>query len=273
MIPDPEKVRFWQARAQGYDRLIRRWEIFSLLSCRLIDLLPTDLQGAVLDIGAGSGLTSELLLSRRPHCDAVLIEPSEAMVEIARERLAAARARFFVMGLNEAPARDLHAAAALASVSMQFLDLEPAFAVLAGVIAPGGYLAFNLWWHHWEETADREGMSGWLAIAQAACREARLPPPVATSPPKVKTRKEMMSASRQHGFELLSEHRDEDVTPVSIGIDFQAMGADWPVKGMEPADRQILLQRMDELAQGRFETVVSTRFLFRSLDSSGRHIP
>lgn len=264
MIPDPEKVRFWQARAQAYDRLCRRWEIFSSLSIRLIDLLPTDLQGTVLDIGAGSGLTSELLLSRRPHCEAVLIEPSEAMVKIARERLAGDRARFFVMGLDEVPARDLHAAAALASASMQFLDLEPAFAVLAGVIAPGGYLAFNLWWHHWEETADCVGMSGWLAIAQAACREARLPPPAATPRPKVKTRKEMISASRRHGFELLSEHRDEDLTPVSIGIDFQAMGADWPVKGMESADRQILLERMHELAEERLESVVSTRFLFRS---------
>ena len=107
MIPDPEKVRFWQARAPAYDRLIRRWEVFSLLSSRLI-------------------------------------------------------------------------------------------------------------------------------------------------------------ASRRHGFELLSEHRDEELTPVSIGIDFQAMGADWPVKGMEPADRQILLQRMHELAQGKLESVVSTCFLFRS---------
>jgi hypothetical protein len=39
VIPDPETVRFWQARAQAYDRLCRRWEIFSLLSTRLVDLL------------------------------------------------------------------------------------------------------------------------------------------------------------------------------------------------------------------------------------------
>jgi hypothetical protein len=48
MIPDPEKVRVWEARAPAYDRLCRRWEIFSLLSNRLIDLLPTRLQGPVL---------------------------------------------------------------------------------------------------------------------------------------------------------------------------------------------------------------------------------
>ena len=67
MIPDPEKLRFWEARATAYDRLCERWEIFSLLSNRLIDLLPADLEGPVLDIGAGSGLTSELLLDITKH--------------------------------------------------------------------------------------------------------------------------------------------------------------------------------------------------------------
>jgi len=56
MTPDPEKVRIWEARAPAYDRLCHHWDIFSLLSNRLIDLLPKDLQGPVLDIGAGSGL-------------------------------------------------------------------------------------------------------------------------------------------------------------------------------------------------------------------------
>src|SRR5215831_18155112 len=123
MTPDPEKIRFFEARAPAYDRLCRRWEIFPQLSNRLIDLLPADLQGSVLDIGAGSGLTSELLLARRPQCDAILIEPSQAMVDIARTSLVGRRAQFFVMGLDQVPARQLHGVAALASVSMQFVDL------------------------------------------------------------------------------------------------------------------------------------------------------
>ena len=199
MIPDPEKVRFWQARAEAYDSLCRRWEIFTRLSVRLIDLLPEGLQGPVLDIGAGSGLTSELLLDLRPHCEAILIEPSEAMVDIARLHLAGRPARFLVMGLDGAAARDLHAAAALASASMQFVDLDAAFAVLARVIAPGGHVAFNLWWHHWEETADREA-KGWLPIAQAVCREARLPPLPTPPAPIAKSRKEMTNAPRQARF-------------------------------------------------------------------------
>ena len=262
MTPDPEKVRVWEARAPAYDRHCHRWEIFSLLSNRLIDLLPRDLQGPVLDIGAGSGLTSELLLARHPHCEAILIEPSQAMVNIARKNLAGRPARFFAMGLGEA-ARDLHAVAAIASESMQFVDVDPAFATLAGVIAPGGYFAFNLWWHHWEETATIERGTGWIPVARAACLDAQLPPPEKPPAPPTKTRAELMSASRRHGFQLLAEHRDEDAYPVAHGVAFYAMDPDWPVKGCAPEQRLALLNKMHELAQGKFELLVSTRFLFQ----------
>jgi len=264
MTPDPKKVRVWEARAPAYDELCRRYDIFSRLSNRLIDLLPQDLEGSVLDIGAGSGVTSNLVLDRYPRCDAILVEPSEAMMNIARANLAGRPARFFVMGLDEAPAHGLHACAAVASASMQFLDLAPAFETLAQVIAPRGHVAFNLWYHHWEETAGEEGMSAWQDVARAACRNAHLelhePAPV---PQNAKTRKELNDASRRHGFELLSEHRDEYPTPVAFGVDFQAMDQDWPVKGLDRKIREALLKQMRELAHGQFENLISTRFLFQ----------
>ena len=263
MIPDPEKVRVWEARAPAYDRLCRRWEIFSQLSNHLIDLLPASLQGPVLDIGAGAGLTSKILLARYPYCQAILIEPSEAMLDIARANLAGRPAKFLAMGLDRAAEHDLHAVAALASASMQFLDLEPAFATLARIIAPGGYVAFNLWWHHWEETAKR-AMVGWRDVAESVCREAQLPLHVLpSSTPIPKTRIELTNASRRHGFELLSEHRDEYPTPIGFGVDFQAMEPNWPVKGCAPEVREALLTRIHELAQGKLEPLVSTRFLLQ----------
>jgi len=265
VIPDPAKVRVWEARAEVYDRYCRSTPLFSLVSNRLIDLLPADLDGAVLDIGAGSGLTSDLLLARHPRCEAILVEPSQAMIDIARVRLAGRRARFLAMGLDGALGLDLHANAAVASASMHFLDFDPAFATLAQIVVPGGHIAFNLWYHHWQETAHTHGMSGWKSIAAAACLEAQLAPPVPPPPPNPKTRPDLMSAQQRHGFELVLERRDEDVTPVVAGVNFQAMDVDWPVKGLEPAARLALLQRMRELAQDQVETVVSTRFLFRRL--------
>jgi SAM-dependent methyltransferase len=265
MRPDPAKVRVWEARAPAYDRIARRWPIFPLLSRRLVELLPADLRGPVLDIGAGSGLTSEHLLRRFPQCEAILVEPSEAMLGLARRHLAGRPARFLAMGLDGAAERGLRARAAIASASMHFLDLEPAFATLAEVIAPRGHLAFNLWWHHWEDTAGLACMTGWKTVAETACRDAGLPPP--TSPafpvPVAKTRAELASASSRHGFRPLFEQRDEDLVPVAYGVDYLTIDPDWPIAGLAPQARQAVLAKMEALADGTLERLISTRFLFQ----------
>ena len=106
-------------------------------------------------------------------------------------------------------------------------------------------------------------MYGWIPIAHDVCREAGVdlvaPPPR----PVPKTRAQLTSATQRHGFELLAEHRDNDVSSVAYGVDFMAMDRDWPAPGLEPSVREDLLQRMRERAAGKAETVGSTRFLFR----------
>jgi SAM-dependent methyltransferase len=264
MAPDPQKVRVWDARAAAYDRLCRRWEIFSLLSNRLVDLLPADLSGPVLDLGCGTGTTSQALLDRHPRCQAILIDPAEAMVNLARLNLAGRPAQFFPIGLDEISVRGLHVVAALASASMQFIDFEPAFDTLGRIVAPRGHVAFNLWWHHWEETAARECMTDSREVAEAVCREFRLPPPPPRAlPTNVKNRSELMDASHRHGFRLLTEHRDEYPTPIGFGLDFDAMDVDWPVKGLSQDGRDALLAKMHEVSAGTFETLISTRFLLQ----------
>ena len=265
MIPDPERVRFWSARADAYDRLCRRWEIFSRLSDRLVDLLPADLAGAVLDIGSGTGLTSERLLARHPDVEAILVEPSAAMLDLARRHLHGRRAHFLEMGLDGDRVREVRAVAAVASASMHFVDLDAALRTLSGVVAPGGHVAFNLWWHSWEETAERRCMIDWQPVAEAACRASGIepPPPRARPAAKIKTRAELTDAARRHGFRLLAEHRDEDPTSARFGLEFESMDPDWPVKGLAPDAREALLARMQALAPGEPEALVSTRFLLR----------
>ena len=266
MTPDPAKVRSWHERAAAYDRLCRRWDVFTLLSARLIEMLPARLDGDVLDIGAGSGLTSGLLLDRHPECSVTLLEPAQAMIDIARTHLAGRPARFLAMGLDGPPVTGLHAVAAIASASMQFVDFEPAFATLARIVEPRGHVAFNLWYHHWEETADRDemGMYGWIPIARAVCRDAGVdlvaPPPR----PVPKTRSDLMRTTQRHGFGLLAERCDRDSSPVAYGVDFMAMDKAWPAPGLEPSVRERLLRRMREMAEGKMETIGSTRFLFRA---------
>lgn len=265
--PDPEILKLWDERAAAYDRLCHAQGLFTLLSNRLIDMLPADLQGAVLDIGAGSGLTSELLLARHPQCEAILLDPVEAMIALARRNLAGQRAQFRVALIEEAPALGICAVAAIASVSMQYLELEATFNALERVVEPGGRFAFNLWYHHWEETATLSGMAGWHGIAQSVCDAEGVAGLAAPVPPKSppKTREQLMSASQRHGFRLVAEHRDQDPSAVTWGIEFMAMNPEWPVKGLEPVAREELLSAMREMAAGTTEPVVSTRFAFERM--------
>ncbi|MBL9141442.1 MAG: class I SAM-dependent methyltransferase [Phycisphaerae bacterium] len=262
MKPDPATVQFWQTRAEAYDRMCRGREIFALLSNRLIDLLPANLCGTVLDIGAGSGLTSELLLKRHARCNSILIEPSDAMTRIARRHLSGLPAQFRVMGLDEVRGAPHRASAAIASASMHFLEFEPAFGMLKQLLAPGASAVFNLWWHHWEETVLLEQPRGWVSIARVACLEAGVPPPPDFTQPATltKTRAELDRACRAHGISLVAEHRDTYSTPVGVGVDFQAMDPDWPAKGLSAALRAAVIGHMHELANGQVESLTSTRF-------------
>lgn len=265
VIPDPERIRLWSERATAYDGLCRRWEIFTRLSSRLVEWLPADLRGAVLDIGAGTGLTSELLLACHPRVEAILVEPSEAMLDLARRHLVGRQAQFLAMGLDGPQVRDVRAVAAVASASMHFLELDAAFGVLARVVARGGHVAFNFWWHSWEETADLACMTEWQGIAEAACRASGLPAPRprTRSMARARRRVELTEAASQHGFHLLAERRDEDVVPVAFGLDFDAMDADWPVEGLSAQGREALLAKMLALAPRQADALVSTRFLLQ----------
>ena len=209
-------------------------------------------------------MTSELLLARHPRSNTILLDPSPAMLQLARRNLAGRSAQFHQMSIEGAPALGVRAVASISSVAMQYLELETTFAALERVIEPCGRFAFNLWYHHWQETAANKGMAGWHGIAQSVCDAAGivgLPAPATPkSPPK--TRDALMGASQRHGFRLVAEHRDEDQSPVAWGIDFMAMSADWPVKGLEPSVREELLRAMREWAADELEPVVSTRFAF-----------
>jgi tRNA (cmo5U34)-methyltransferase len=73
----------------GYDRLFGA----------AIDCIPfrADAPLRVLDLGAGTGLFSKLVLERYPAAQFVLVDVGEQMLAVARERFAAARDQFRFM--------------------------------------------------------------------------------------------------------------------------------------------------------------------------------
>ena len=130
--------RDWDART--YDRIadpMTRW------GAAVLDRLPLAGDERVLDAGCGSGRVTELLAERLPHGQVVALDGSAAMVEAARERLAAFgdRIEYIVADLGEAIPLEGAVDAVLSTATFHWVpDHDALFANLAAVLRPGGRL-------------------------------------------------------------------------------------------------------------------------------------
>ncbi len=97
--------------------------------------LPTHV-GRVVDLGAGTGALTRLLVERAD--DVVAVEPDDRMRSVLTEQVAGVRA---VMGRGESiPLPDGCADAVLASSSWHWMDPVPTLHEVARILVPGGVL-------------------------------------------------------------------------------------------------------------------------------------
>ena len=102
-------------------------------------ILPTHV-GRVVDLGAGTGALTRLLIDRAQ--EVVAVEPDDRMRSILTEEIPGIRA---VMGRGESmPIPDSCADAVLASSSWHWMDLVPTLREVGRVLVPGGTLG-ALW--------------------------------------------------------------------------------------------------------------------------------
>lgn len=99
-----DSVRVFAEHAHQYDdqrrRIVPCFEQFYGTAAALPGLRERPVR-RVLDLGAGTGLMSEAVLSRYPDAEVVLLDGAAEMLEHARERLAGARASFLVADLRD----------------------------------------------------------------------------------------------------------------------------------------------------------------------------
>jgi SAM-dependent methyltransferase len=106
----------------------------------VVDWLLPEGAGSVVDLGAGTGALSRLLVGR--VAEVVAVEPDERMRAVLVEAVPAVRA---VAGRGESiPLPDGSADAVLASASWHWMDPLPTLAEVARVLVPGGTLG-ALW--------------------------------------------------------------------------------------------------------------------------------
>lgn len=266
-MSDVAFVDLWDQRARAYEALLQQHPIFGHMAARLAAELPESFAGQALDLGSGTGLLAESILQARPLARVTLLEPAAAMLEIARQRLAAKPVRCLQGTLDTAVAWGLKPDAILSSAVMQLLDERKVLAEAAQLLPPGGRFIFNLWWHAWAPSADWPCWRLWQAPYEQVLREAglwqRAAKPLEPAPPK--NPRHFFAHAHAAGLSLVHQIHDEDVVDASFPIDFQAMSAHWPVSGLDPSQRQQLLTRLRQALQGQKEQYLTHRFVFERM--------
>lgn len=252
----------WQERARAYQELTERWSIFGRLAERLIDLLPSPLEGPVIDLAAGAGLLSARLLQRHPQAQVYLVEPAEAMLELAVRRIgnrSIGHAQVSATQMDRVPIR---AGAVLCSAAVHLVDETAVFPSVARVLKPGGLFIFNLWWHSWESTAHIDPGPRWRALLEQAMAElgetATLPAPTR---PRIRTRHGFSQAGQRAGLDTIHTQTDTDRLPLGFFLDFTAMASDF-LAYVSPSRRAMVLRaaRARANAEVRIQT---TRFVLQ----------
>lgn len=245
-----ETIASWEDRARAYHDLTERWPLFGAVAGRLVDQLPEGFSGTALDLGAGAGLLSALVLERFPGARSVLVEPAPAMLAIAEARLGTRVAAAHVAPAEEVGRLGIRADACLANATAHLFDEERVLAGLRRVLPPGAIYAFNLWGHSFETTAD-EPAADWQAVVEGVFEEARLPRPEwpTAAVPRVRRRSGLERIARERGFELVTCRSDEDEISGTFHLDFALMAPTWLERVPEDRRAELVARARERLDQ------------------------
>ena len=147
MPAKPTSADAFDATATGYDAARRQLiPCFDQFYTTVLDLLneieTKDLPLRITDLGAGTGLLSAMILARFPQAHVTLVDASESMLTLARQRLASESARVELVLADvlehRLPARCDAVVSALAIHHLTHEDKRTLFARIWRALRPGG---------------------------------------------------------------------------------------------------------------------------------------
>jgi enediyne biosynthesis protein CalE5 len=212
-----EQREFWNNAAPGWKQMWTMLERTAQhVSQRLLELAQVEAGKRVLDIATGSGEPA-ITAARKvgPSGLVVATDQSPAMLELARERAAAAGLRnmkFFTTGAEQLAVDEHDFDAALCRWGLMFVgDLDAAIHRVAQLLAAGGRFATAVW-----GPAAKVPM---ISLGDEAVRQlANLPPPPpgAPGPLKLADPKPLERALVAAGF------KDVQIEPITVHFEFES---------------------------------------------------
>ncbi len=206
-------------------------------------MLPGDPR--VLEIGAGTGLVTEELLSRR-LASLVVVEPAEELVAFIRDRLRDDRLALVTSGFVEAPLHgpfDLIVCAA----AFHWLDPEAALARVRALLRPGGIWA--MWWNSYRNY----GVGDPLADAITPLLESIALPPSDSLTGHYSLNAELhtrtLSAAGFRNIRHQVFRRERVLNRAEVRSLFDSYSY---VRLLPPAQREDLLDRIDAIVADQF---------------------
>jgi ubiquinone/menaquinone biosynthesis C-methylase UbiE len=133
----------WQSGA-GYEGYVGRWS--RLVASEFIDRLAVPSGSRWVDVGCGTGAVTETILARAAPASVVGVDPSEAFVAYARERVTDPRATFSIGDGAALPLADDVADASVSGLVLNFvLDPVAMLGEMRRVTRWGGRVGVYVW--------------------------------------------------------------------------------------------------------------------------------
>jgi SAM-dependent methyltransferase len=128
----------------AYEQFMGRWSLAA--GNVFLDWVSPSKSARWLDIGCGTGVFTELVLDTCAPATVVAVDPSEAQINIARNKPVAQRAEFHVADAQKLPFPDDTFDVVASSLVINFIPNRPrALAEMRRVGRPGGVVASYVW--------------------------------------------------------------------------------------------------------------------------------
>lgn len=130
--------------ATAYELYIGRWS--RKVAQIFIDWLAVPSGSAWLDVGAGTGILSDVILRQTSPAKVVGLDTSAAFIQLAREQVTDARAEFRVGDATQLQLGDEKFDVAVAGLVLNFISSpQTAVSNMAGLVKAGGMVAAYVW--------------------------------------------------------------------------------------------------------------------------------